>query len=308
MPNPNTPNSNDLAKASSTNWLDDAPGGDIPFDQLFGTTPEASFSSANPTNAEPAATTPASSEPAATTPPAQSEFEIRTRTGSVYKTIDAVTKGIEEKDTLIQQLREKFRAVTGADPLKVQEPVSQQPPNYLSDPVRFADDLAAAAKAGDAQRYRDTLVGLMDEYFGPAKPLITEFARSRASEATRSEYQEFDAFRNSDAFQKTLERNPALATAIGAAESNIGYASQLPELYRLAYESYTARRVPELVQAARQTPAAPTTTTRPTVTGTSLTPAQPVTQRSDQEMLRSSEGRKELLARFKAMGLEDVVF
>lgn len=307
MPNPTNSNTNELANASSTNWLDNAPGGDIPFDQLFGTTPEASFSSASTPDPAPAATT-AATEPVATTPAAP-EFEIKTRTGSIYKSIDAATRGIEEKDTLIQQLRDKFKAITGADPLKVQEPAPQQPPSYLSDPVRFADDLAAAAKAGDALRYRDTLVGLMDEYFGPAKPLITEFARSRATEATRNEYQEFGTFRNSEAFQQTLERNPALATAIQAAESNIGYSSQLPELYRLAYESYTARRVPELVQAAKQqAPAAPTTPTRPTVTGTSLTPAQPVTQRSDQEMLRSAEGRKELLARFKAMGLEDVVF
>lgn len=305
MPNPTNTNADALANASSTNWLENAPGGDIPFDQLFGNEPEASFSSAPPAKTEPQETTPAPA--AATTPQTPAEFEISTRTGSVYKTRDAVIKGIEDKDTLIEQLREKFRAVTGADPLKVQEPAPQAP-SYLSNPSRFADDLAAAAKAGDAQKYRDTLLGLMDEYFGPAKPLISEFARSRATEQARHEYSEFDSFRNSAAYSQTLERSPALAMAIRAAEENIGYAAQLPELYRLAYESYTARRVPELVQAAKQTPAAPTPATRPVVTNASLTPAAPVTQRSEQEMLRSSEGRKEILQRLKAAGIEDLVW
>jgi|SwirhisoilCB2_FD_contig_41_15778550_length_1930_multi_4_in_0_out_0_1 hypothetical protein len=303
---PNTPNPTEpLANASSTSWLDNAPGGDIPFDQLFGTAPEASFSSANPPT-EPQATTPA--EPPATTPSAP-EFVLKTRTGTVYKTIEDAARGVEEKDTLIQQLRDKLKTVTGSDPLRAPEPVAQ-PRSYLSDPTRFADDLAGAAKTGDAAKYRDTLVGLMEEYFGPAKPLISEFARSRATEAARAEYKDFDTFRSSENFNKTLERNPSLAYAIKVAEENIGFSHQLPELYRLVYESDLARRMPELVQAANkpQATAAPTTTTRPVLNTSSLTPAAPVTQRNEQELLRTSEGRKELLARFKAQGLEDVLF
>lgn len=302
MPNTNDPNS--LARASSTNFLNDAPGGDIPFDQLFGTEPEASFSSANPTDQTTTQTTVA--EPTQTT---DTFKEVRTSTGSVYKEYDTLVRGIEEKDTLIQQLRDQVKQATGQDPLRRQEPVqAQQPQNYLSNPTRFADDLANAAKAGDAAKYQGTLLGLMEEYFGPAKPLIQEFARSRATEQTNSEYKDFGQFRRSEDFGKVLERNPALAQAIQASEQNIQFSHQLPELYRLAYESHTARRVPEIVQAARQTTAAPVQNTRPTVQQTSLTPGNAVTQQSDQDALRTTEGRKEILARLRAAGIENLTF
>jgi len=297
------PTKDSLASASSTNWLDNAPGGDIPFDQLFGTEPEASFSSANPTG--PAATTsPTATTPTEPAPTTEGFKEIRTATGSVYKAYDDVIKGIEEKDTLIQQLRDKFKTLTGNDPLKPQpEPVQQ--PGYLNDPTRFANDLADAAKSGDAKKYRDTLVGLMEEYFGPARPLITDFARSRATQQVSDEYKDFQQFVGSEDFNKTLQRNPALAQAIKVSSENLAYQSQLPELYRLAYESHTARRLPEIVQAAKQTPVVPTQNVRPSVQNTSLTPGAPVTQRDDSEMLKTSEGRKELLARFRAQGIED---
>ena len=300
----NTNDPNSLARASSTNFLDNAPGGDIPFDQLFGTEPEASFSSANPTDLTTAQTT--ATEPVQTTEP--SFKEVRTSTGSVYKEYDTLVKGIEEKDTLIQQLRDQVKQATGQDPLRRQEPVQQQPQSYLSNPTRFADDLASAAKAGDAAKYQGTILGLMEEYFGPAKPLIQEFARSRATEQTSSEYKDFSTFRRSDDFNKVLERNPALAQAIQTSEQNIQFSHQLPELYRLAYESHTARRVPEIVQAARQTTAAPVQNTRPTVQQTSLTPGNAVTQLSDQEALRTTEGRKEILQRLRAAGIENLTF
>lgn len=305
MPTPNDPNS--LANASATNWLKDTPGGDVPFDQLFGTEPEASFSSANPPVTDPAAQTTAI-DPAHTTEPVGFR-EVRTSTGTVYKEYDTLVRGIEEKDTLIQQLRDQVKAATGADPLRRQEPVQQvQPQSYLSNPTRFADDLAKAAKDGDASKYQQTLLGLMDEYFGPAKPLIQNFARSQATEQANAEYKEFGQFRQSADFGKVLDRNPALGQAIRASEENIQFSHQLPELYRLAYESYTARRMPEIVQAARQTTAAPVQNTRPTVQQTSLTPGNAVTQQSDQESLRSTEGRKELLQRFRAAGIENLTF
>jgi len=304
MSNPNANDSNALARAGQTDWLNDAPGGDVPFDKLFGTEPEASFSSATPTSTTTSTQTTVTEAQQTTAP---SFEEIRTSTGSVYKERDAVIKGIEEKDTLIQQLRDQIKASTGNDPLRRQEPVQTQPQSYLSNPTRFADDLASAAKSGDANKYQQTLLGLMDEYFGPAKPLIQDFARNRATEQTSVEYKDFATFRRSDDFGKVLERNPALGQAIRASEENIQYAHQLPELYRLAYESHTARKLPEYVQAARQTPATPVQNTRPTVQQTSLTPGTAVTQRSDSESLRTSEGRKELIARYRE-AVENLTF
>src|ERR1041385_714201 len=105
------------ATPSSTSWLDDAPGGDIPFDKLFGTEPEASVSS-NPNPQTQTTATETQQVVPDSQQPGQTFQEIKTSTGSVYKTYDAVTKGIEEKDTLIQQLRERYKAVTGQDPIK----------------------------------------------------------------------------------------------------------------------------------------------------------------------------------------------
>jgi hypothetical protein len=291
------------AAASSTSWLDDAPGGDIPFDQLFGTEPEASASS-NP-NPQTQTTVP-DVQPVVTDSqqPAQTFQEIKTSTGSVYKTYEAVTKGIEDKDTLIQQLRERYKAVTGQDPIKpVPEPERE---SYLQNPTKFAGDLAEAAKNGDAPKYQKALLGLMDEYLGPVKPLFQDFARSRAQAQVSSEFKEYDTFRNGSEYNKVLERNPILANAIQGAEQDFRYSSQLPELYRLAYESYTSRRMPELVQAAQTTAATTTQTARPaTVQSSTLAPTNPVTQKSEAELLRTPEGRKELIARFKAQGLDD---
>lgn len=301
MPTPTDANS--LARASSTSFLNDAPGGDIPFDQLFGTEPEASFSSANP----PAASTPAATTPTEPAPTTDAFKEIRTSTGTVYKAYDDVVKGIEEKDTLIQQLRDKFKTLTGNDPLKP-APEPQSRPSYLNDADRFANDLAEAAKTGNAKSYRDAIRNLVEEVIGPAAPLISDFAKTRATQQVTQEFKDFQGFVGSNDYQAALQRNPSLAYAIQNAESNLGLAQQLPELYRLAYESHTARKLPELVQAAKQTAPAPTPVTRPTVTNGSLTPAAPVTQRDERDMLRTSEGRKEILQRYKAQGIEDFVW
>lgn len=296
-----------MPEPAATSDPNTIPGGDIPFDQLFGNDPDTS-STAGPANPTAATQTTTTAQPAAASPtqPTTPTWELRNSDGTInYRSPEAAIQGIEHKDTIIQQLRDKYKAVTGQDPLKPQ-PVEPQQVSYLQDPNKFAEDLAAAAKEGNAQKYTQTQIKLFDEYLGPVKPLIQEFARTRAQAQVTSEIKEFEPFRISEDFKKTLERNPALANAIQGAEANPQYYGQLPELYRLAYQSHVASRVPELVQAAQQ--AAATQTARPTQTTTTtstLAPGAPTTNQSDQELLRSKEGRAEIKKRFESSGILD---
>ena len=90
----------------------DAPGGDYSLDDIFGD------NSSTPTTDVPTPTeTPA---PLATTP---AEPVIKTKTGTVYKTLGDAVEGIEHKDALIAQLRDQVKKNTGADPLTSQTSV-----------------------------------------------------------------------------------------------------------------------------------------------------------------------------------------
>jgi len=278
----------------------------LTFDQIFGTGEEQTATAS--ATSETQTTTTSATSATTTTQPQATVVEwkpIRTKTGTVYDTYEANVQGIEQKDTVIEQLRDRLKAITGQDPLKPQ-PVTSEQPNYLDDPTRFADDLADAAKKGDAGRYQKVFIRQMEEYLAPIRPLIQDYAQSRAKAQVSSEIKDFDTFVGSQDFTKTLERNPALANAISGASQYIRFSQQLPELYRLAYESYTARRVPELVQAAQTgaqtTPAATTASRSTTTTGTTLSTGAPVTTGTVQELMKTREGRAEIKRQFEASG------
>lgn len=315
MPEPNTTN----PSPTSTNWLDDAPGGDIPFSELFGSNPDTSATSTEPPTtaaSAPATSEPQATEPAKTTPdPAPASFRIQTKTGTVYDSLEAATSGIEEKDTVIEQLRQRFIATTGVDPLK-KNPTpaasADTSPNYLQDPNKYASDLYEAAKKNDAKQYQQTQLRLFEQYLGPALPMFQEFVKERAQDQVSSqaksfpsEVKSFREFRGSGAFQKVMQENEVLAQAITTAEGNFQFSSQLPGLYKLAYQSYVASNLPEVVRAAPAAAATstPPPTSRPTSTSTTLSPTSPASSQSDQELLRSKEGRAELKRRFESSGL-----
>ena len=305
---------------TDTTWLADAPeGANTPFDELFGTDPEKSLSSGSSetqttttsVDASQTGATPQDVRPPETT----DQWEpIRARTGTVYNSREDAIKGTEEKDSLIAQLRSQIQEVTGQDPIKAARQQHTQPPQpvgYLNNPNKYAEDLAAAAKAGDAAKYMQIQLQLQEEYIAPYKPLLQELSRTTAQRKVKEQVSEFEGFLSSENYTKVLETAPALRGAIQAAESDLRYASQLDELYRLAYDSYVARvQLPTLVQAAHQqsatsTPAAPT---RPTISNATLTPATPTTAATNDELMRSAQGRKELIDRFKAQGFDNMRF
>lgn len=304
MPNPAT-STTVTASPSSTNWLDNTPNGDTPFSELFGD-PSSEASTVNGGEATIASTTTQTNAE----PQTQTFTEIKTSTGSVYRTLDAVTKGIEDKDTLITQLRDQLKSVTGRDPIRPH--VEPENTNYIGNPTRFADDLAEAARKGDAAKYQQVLLKQFDEYLGPAKPLFQEFARSNAQGKVSAEIKDFDQFVHGEEYQKTLERNPVLSNAIQGAEQNFAYSSQLPELYRLAYDSYTRARLPELIRAAAQNPVASgaATTQQPvrttTMSGSTMTPAAPSNQQTVREMMTTSQGRKDFIKQFETSNGQNV--
>lgn len=314
---------------TDTTWLADAPAGaDMSFDELFGSNPEQTHvataipeTQTTTTSADPAGATASSETPR----PPETTLDwqpIKASTGTVYNTYEDTVKGIEQKDTLIAQLRAKLQEVTGQDPVKKssqQQPTQSTPQQggytYLGNPQKYAADLAEAAKRGDAHRYMDIQVQLQDERtaqtLAPYQPILQELTRTTAQRKVKEAVKEFDQFIGSDNYSQTLEANPALKNAINAAEHDVRYASQLDELYRLAHDSFVARvQLPKLIAEAQQTAASPATASpaRPVVTQSTLTPTAPTTAQSDSELMRTAQGRKELIERLKAQGFDNMRF
>lgn len=294
MPNPAAPS-------------DTIPGGDIPFSELFGSDPESSVTS-NPTEtqttADPVA---AKTEPQAQANPEPAKFRLETSTGTVYDSLEAASKGISEKDTLIKQLRDQVKAATGVDPLARKPAPEPEQISYLQDPQRFAKDLSEAANKGDASKYVQGLVKLFDEYIAPVKPLLQQYSRSNAQAQVAERVKEWNNFRSSSDYDNVLNANPSLKMAIEGAENNIGYANQLPELYQLAYSAHIASKMPDLLQAAQQQVGTrqPVQQVRQSPTAQTLTPGNPVTQASVQDLLRTKEGREEIRRQFEASGQQN---
>lgn len=272
------------------NWLQNAPGGDIPFEQLFNEgAPQSSQTTAQSTTVP-------------QTPPTPTEF-LRT-SKSVYKTADEAQRGVEEKDSLIEQLRTQLAQIRGVDPI-TNRPVAspQEDVNYAQNPQKFYEDLEAKARAGDKAGYAQVNAKFIADYLAPVTPVFRDFAKTNATEELSREYKDFRDFRNSPEFDKVLGANPVLKTGIEGAESDFRFHNQLPGLYKLAYSAYVAMRVPEMLKSA-QTAAQPAPTpTRPTLTQpqTPTPGASPVTALDTTQMLHDTEARGEYLKRMAHM-------
>src|SRR5690348_16003975 len=130
MPEPVTPPAAPAAAPPSAPAT--TPVEDINWAELFPTDPGARVPT-QPATATPPATPPAAQPPV--TPPPTPEF-LKTSTGTVYKSADEAIKGIEHKDTLIEQLRQRYILERGIDPITNQpvQPASQAPAPYTQDP------------------------------------------------------------------------------------------------------------------------------------------------------------------------------
>jgi hypothetical protein len=269
--------------------LSDAPNGDLNLDDIFGDNVQAQ-TTATPTPETPAATT-------TTTQPV--EPVIKTKTGTVYKSIGDAVEGIEHKDALIAQLREQVRNNTGHDPL-VAKPDTKQPVNYVVDQDKYFEDIARAVETKNTKAYMEAQQKLIWDSLGPIAPTITALSRANAERVVAEQLPEFKGFLNSEQYQTLGQSSPLLLDAIKAAESNPAAASQLPELYRIAYLASQGSRVPELIQSAQHS--VQQVQPRPTVQSTQLAPP-PTNSAQVQPGLNSTAERKAMIERQEASGV-----
>jgi hypothetical protein len=310
MPDPNgTPNIPDSPTVPNPGFGAGSPEADLSFDDIFGIPNDALVVTA-PTTAttNPGEVPKPNSEPAPQAPAPQS-WELKTPTGTVYKSQEEAIKGIAEKDTLIETLRQEAIARTGIDPV-TRRPAGrapEQPRNYLQDPASFTKDLRKAVESNDDMAYAQANMKLLADFLSPIEPLITSYAQQKAMDSVTKEIQEFQSFRNSADYSGVLDKVPALKQAIQVAESDVRLSSQLPELYKVAYWSSQGLKTPDLIAAARaqaQPVAAPTPQRTPMQGTSTLAPAPP----SAAPTVSTSEGRKALIAQFEANGGLDLKF
>ena len=304
------------------------PTGDDDFDSLFqriGVDGE-SIANSNAVSTEPT-TAPAEPAPQATTPPPElSKFELKTSTGTVYKTSEDAIKGIETKDRTIDQLRSMLAAVTGEDPLSKsgikpgQTTTPPKPVSYLQDDVRFAQDLTQAAEMGqktnDWKAYRNTLGQLMYEVVqsavGPYIPVVQKVGKQEAMEDVSRDTPEFRNFYGTKEYQEVLERRPKLAGYIRTLEGNPTMQEDLVEQYRAVWNEHQVRKLAELASK----PPVPQNPSPRMPTQSSRTPdfkqepndgmrrQTPVNKPS----LATPAGRKALIEEMERRGLADVNF
>lgn len=286
----------------------DAPGGDLGFDDLFGdqpvSDPVTAAQTTDPAGVPPTQTSPAPQAPVAPNP---TPFEIKTGTGTVYKTVEDTIRGIEQKDTLIENLRSQLALRTGVDPitqqpLRFDAPQSSAPqvPNYSQDAQKYMEDLVAAAESNDPSRYAQVQQKFLLDTLAPISGIITDAAKKSAVEQIATKYSDFNTVRATPEFSAVLEENPELKEAIGLAESDYRFHSRLPGLYKIAYEAAQGRRVPELVRQQTAVVQTPTPQpARPTTSPSPLPPPEPGV-RPD---IRTAEGRKAMIAQMEAQGV-----
>lgn len=283
-----------------------APGADVSFDDLFPIDPDNVGAPQAQIGTIPPAV------PQATPP--QPEFFIKGQK-SVYKTAEDAVRGLDTKDALIEQYR-SFLQTQGVDPNTLQstrtpaaQPQTPPPPtSYLEKRGRLYQELSAAVGKQDPLAYEQSIENFQEEYFnariGPVIPLLAEVSRQKAIRQVAQEVPDFPTFITSEDYRTTLERVPVLKDAINNAENNFSQASQLPQLYQLAYLANQGSRRPEAVPVVQPTNAPPPIANRPTSTPSSLTPPQPGVAPD----LRTTEGRKTLIRDAEARGIQDYRF
>ena len=292
MPNPNDLGTRvDLSAApgADTTWEDLFPSEDAP------TPPQTTAAPEHPPQEPPQA------------PPPAPEFFIRA-SKSVYKTPEDAVKGLDEKDSLIDSLRQYAIEKTGYDPV-TRQPARQEPQapqsqfQYLGNGKKLFDDLSDAVTRRDPERYEQVLRTYNNEQlavnFAPVAPLLSEVARQKA---IRTSGKDIPSFLDSPEYKQTLEAMPTLQNAIQSAEADFSFSDRLPELYQLAYLAAQGRRV----QAAppQPVPQTPPPAARPTTAPSTMTPPAPGVNPD----MRTSEGRKALIRDAESRGVLDFKF
>ena len=307
---PNQPSKTPDSISQSTNWLADAPGGDFSLDELFPNT-EGSLSADGANAGQPMGTPTSQSVQQPTAPqapvaPSADEFFLQIPTGTVYKSREEAIRGIAEKDTLVETLRQKYIDATHVDPISGRPVVTQPTPpaSYMQDSNRLYDDFADAVSREDKTKYGQILKQYVQELIQPYVPIVAESAKVRAQELVSQDQADFREVVKSEAFTKALDSLPGLKQAIQTAEASPEYFNQLPELYRTAYFVTQGLRAAEIARTPVAQPQG-TTPTRPTVQPTTLTPPLNAGVRPS---LATHEGRQAIIESGNAKGLEQLLF
>jgi hypothetical protein len=273
--------------------LSDAPGSDLSLDDIFGETPRTQ------TTAELVTETP---QAAATSTTQSADPVIKTKTGTVYKTLGDAVEGIEHKDALIAQLREQVKQNTGRDPLVAQRQSTQPVAvDYTQQQDKYFEDIADAVSKKDTAAYMRAQQKLIWDSLGPLAPTITSLSRANAERVVSEQIPDFKGFLGSEQYEAVAKDAPLLADAIRSAEGNPAAAQQLPELYRVAYLASQGRRVPELLQSARNE--TPPIKPRPTVQSTQLAPPPTTGVAVAKPDLNNPAGRKAIIEQMEAGGV-----
>lgn len=294
MPISNAPSSVDLSDAP-------APLTEESLDGLFPNPETDSSATPAPTTAKTATETQA---PPPQAPPIN-EFVIQGKK-SRYRNTEEATRGIDEKDDLIEKMRQRYILATGLDPVTGQSTYStpQVSDSYMSNPEKYVQDLFEASKVSDpklaATRYRDTQLKLVMDSLAPLAPVLSTAAKRQAIEALRAEIPDAEQVLTSPAYSQALEQMPDLREAIEAAEGNYQFHARLPGLLRVAYFTTRGVQLPELLNAARPTSPTPV---RPTTSP--VTPSIPQVVETKPADLSTSEGRKALIEAAKRSGIAD---
>ncbi len=291
---------NQVAPGGTVN-LSDAPASldDSTFDSLFPAEPTPIVSAPHSQEATPSSAVTATPADSTTTQP----FIKGDR--SVYNTPEAAVEGINQKDALIETLRQRYALTTGIDPITGQ-PVAQGPQpqvqgtDYATSRKQYLDDLYMAAKSGDPNAYGDVQAKFMMDTLKPLQPILQRAAREQAVEAVSQEIKEIGGYIGTPQYQQTLESVPELRDAIRTAESDYRFHSRLPGLYKIAYLTGQGRQLPEILKAQAQTAQ---TQNSPTPQRTTMQPSTPsMPQVAHKPSFKTIEGIKATIAEAEARG------
>jgi len=226
---------------------------------------------------------------------------------SVYKTKDAAVEGLNQKDQLIDTLRQRYVLATGVDPISGQpvgtNGVQPQPQvvNYAQNPKQYIEDLYKAAQASPEQYAAVQKKFLLDSLGPSVIAASTDVVRNQAIKTVASEIQDFNTFYGSQGYQKALEVVPELKNAIATAESDTQFSGQLPGLYKAAYLIGKGLSLPQAVAAATQL-SQTQTPSRPVPTATPTTPTLTPVTGAAKPSFGTIDGIRAIIAQHEASG------
>jgi hypothetical protein len=239
--------------------LNDAPGGldDAAFDALFpadgvSNAPAAPQVQQTETPAVPTQVAP----PVVQTQTPEDVFIKGDKT--VYKTREAAIEGLNNKDSLIDTLRQRYALATGIDPITGQPMQASAPQvapvqvNYSENPEQYMNDLIKAGELGPKAIAQVQQKFIRDTVGQNVVQAANDIARTKAINTVNADIKDFGTFIGTDGYNKALDVVPELKNAIATAESDAQFSGQLPGLYKAAYLIGKGLQVPQAIAAANQ--------------------------------------------------------